>query len=69
MEQQQQINPLLIRKIICLNKPNQSIDKDAIDAVGELIRQFIIETHHRAVIEVSDSNTNTVKSNELITTK
>ncbi len=51
-----EIGPSLIRKLLfptsSTNDTKKKINPDALQAVGELIRQFIIETRHRASIEV-----------------
>jgi hypothetical protein len=49
-----EIDPSLIRKILfpTSSTNEKKINPDALEVVGELVRQFIIETRHRASIEV-----------------
>lgn len=63
-----ELDPSLTRKLLFSNKSNrtnnnsttsaanQRIAQDALQAAGELIRQFIIETRHRASIEAEFEN-------------
>ncbi len=51
-----EIDLSLIRKILFQTTPgaasDQRISQNALEAVGELMRQFITETHRRASVEV-----------------
>jgi len=43
--------PPLIKKLVLLKNPDQRITNEATEAVGELLRQFVLEARHRASIE------------------
>jgi len=43
--------PPLTRKLVLLKNPDQRITNEATEAVGELLRQFVLEARHRASIE------------------
>jgi len=44
--------PDLTKHLVLLKYPDQRINNDALEAVGELLRQFVLEARHRASIEV-----------------
>lgn len=44
--------PPLVKKLILIKNPDHRINNDAVEAAGELLRQFVVEARHRASIEV-----------------
>ena len=77
-----EIDPSLIRKLLFMEDTNQietkttktaktttKITQDALQAIGELIRQFIIETRYRASIEAEFEYEMNNNSNRMMTTK